>query len=637
MKKLFTLALMCMMMFCGLAQDPGTLDETYGVEGTVDFNPCNNIDMYPRVHVQDDGKILIVSKSRKDGANYYIGVTRQNPDGSIDETYGENGHAFFQQQMVYLNEPMATVLGDDGQLYIAGHIYADGAMNKGYILCIDQNGFANPYFGEEGYALYDRDNTVFYAIAIDSQGRVYVGGNTTSGAYDVALVQRYSAEGQLDTSFANNGNLILQETEVSSYIYSLCVVEDDKLLVGGLMYIPKDGFTSRIQDPRMWRVNQDGTLDETFGDGGCFTLSINEINASINDMDVQSDGKYIVAGWIETSDLNSDQVGRSEVFVTRVGLDGTMDMSFGENNDGMMIYDILSGSDGCRNMCKDIVVAHDDQIFGTVYTYNLVTATNSRVYVYNMNPDGTPNEDFAGAGLVPVPWEDIEVQSSGVDLQKDGKLLVTGYLYDGSIDYRLMSSRYYTSVAPEQGEEDGVSEIDIEVEVLTSTSAKVTITPNEYTSEYFYGILPKEEYNEYGEEFWIDYLYEYGMPTVGAVSGEVDDLEANTEYYVMAFGYNAAGERGEVALADFSTVGCIELNDIQFTVYPNPASEMIFVETEINEDAQVSILDVTGRCVKQVELSENVSSINIEDVESGVYFIKVQQGDNNSVRKLIVR
>lgn len=636
MKKLFTLALMCMMMFVGFAQDPGTLDEAYGVDGTVDFNPCNNIDMFPTIHVQEDGKILVVSKSRKDGANYYIGVTRQNPDGSIDETYGENGYSFFQQQMVYLNEAMATTLGNDGQLYIAGHIYADGVMNKGYILCVDQNGFANPYFGDNGYALYDRDNTVFYAIATDSQGRIYVGGSTTNGSFDIALVQRYTAEGQLDTSWGNNGNITFIEDGVSSYIYSLAVVEDDKLLVGGEMYIPKDGFLSRIQDPRMWRLNQDGSLDNTFGEGGCFTLNINLINASINVMRPQSDGKYIVAGWIETSDLENDMVGRSEVYVTRVNLDGSIDTSFGENNNGMVIYDILTGSDGCRNTCKDIVVAHDDQVFGTVYTFNLATGSNSRAYVFNLNADGTPNEDFAGTGLVPLPWNDIEVQTSGVDLQKDGKLLVAGYRYDGSIDYRLMTSRYNTSVAPEQGEEAGTAEIEIEVEVLSSTSVQLRFTPNEHTTEYFYGVLPKDQFEQYGEEFCVDYIYEYGMPTEGAVEGTMD-VEADSEYVVMAFGFNSEGERGTITTKDFSTVGCMELNKIQFSVYPNPASTMIYVETENDTDTQVSILDVTGRCVKQIEMSDNVSSINIEDVESGVYFIMVQQEGNSSVRKLVVK
>ena len=69
------------------------------------------------------------------------------------------------------------------------------------------------------------------------------------------------------------------------------------------------------------------------------------------------------------------------------------------------------------------------------------------------------------------------------------------------VDLNLMSSRIHTSVAPEQGGETGDSEIAIEVEVLSSISVKLTFTPNEYTTEYFYGVLPKDQYEQYGEEF----------------------------------------------------------------------------------------------------------------------------------------
>ena len=57
----------------------------------------------------------------------------------------------------------------------------------------------------------------------------------------------------------------------------------------------------------------------------------------------------------------------------------------------------------------------------------------------------------------------------------------------------------------------------------------------------------------------------------------------------------------------------------------------------MNDNAQVSIIDLTGRCVKEIEISGAVSTINIEDMERGVYFISVKQGDNNYVEKLVVK
>ena len=631
MKKLFTLAFM-LLMFVGFAQDPGTLDETYGNGGTVDFNPTDYRDLQATIHAQKDGKILIVSKSSIEGADYYICVTRQNPDGSIDETYGENGYAFFKYMTAAINEPFASVLTDDNYLYIAGHIYADGVMNKSYILCVDENGFADVNFGDNGYALSSLNEP--RALAMDSQGNLYIGGcvyyaNNTQ--FDVAMVERFTPEGELDLSYADNGKMWLTLEETSNYIYALDVDENDRLITGGNALFKKEGYYWGVPTPQLCRVNPDGSLDNTFGDNGSIFLGVSEGNAAVYSVDVQSDGKYLVLGYLDRSDVEND-IFSTGTYIARVTTDGEIDTSFGDN--GLTILEILKG-DQCHNYSREFVVAHDDQIFGTLYTQDLEN-NNYRVYAYNLNADGTLNEEFL-TGVVPLPWSDVEVLSLDVDMQRDGKLLVVGYRYDGTPDYRLLTSRLHTTVAPLNDDvETGTSEIAIEVEVLSPTSVKLTFTPNEYTTEYFYGVLPKDQYEQYGEEFCADYLYEYSMPTEGAVEGTMD-VEADTDYIVMAFGYNAEGERGTIATKDFSTIGCIELNDIQFTVYPNPATSMIYVEMENDKDTQVSILDVTGRCVKSAELKGNVSSINIEDVEKGVYFIMIQQGENNSVRKLVVK
>ena len=645
MKKLFTLALMCMMMFVGFAQDPGTLDETYGNGGTVVINPTQYLEENPSVLVQKDGKILIVSNSRKDGANYYICVTRQNPDGSIDETYGENGYAFFQQQMIYKNAPIfpnTIVLGEDGQLYIASKIYSDEVVSGANILCVDENGFINTNFGENGWALCDRDGTEFHDIAIDSQGRIYVAGFTGAGI-DVGFVQRYTPDGKLDTSWADNGNIIIDiDGRQLVYIDALTIVEDDKVLLGGIVCVEKTAYNDPIRDPRLWKLNQDGSFDTSFGNNGCFTMNVNEINAQIWDIELQSDGKYIVSGYSEIPDFDSDNnYGRTEVFVTRVTMSGELDGTFGDN--GITCCEIASGS-GCLNECFDIEVAHDDQIFGVVFTKDYVQ-NRFRQYAYNLNADGTFNEDFAGTGIVPLPWTEYpNGQALSLDIQKDGKVVVVGWVDEQPtnpdwVDINLISSRINTSVAPQQGEEVGTSEVAIEIGEITATTVELTFTPNEHTTEYFYGLLPKDQYEEYGEEFCVDYLYEYGMPTTGSVAGVMEDLEAETAYVVLAFGFNSEGERGTVTTEEFTTkpTSCAELNDIQFTVYPNPATTVVYVTRENDADAQVTILDVTGRCVKSVVMTENMSSINIDDVESGVYFIMVQQEGNSSVRKLVVK
>ena len=81
MKKIFTLALMCMLAFVGFAQDPGTYDESYGVNGVTNFAPSSSHDFLETILVQEDGKTITVGRSRYDGVNYDVFVSRQNTDG----------------------------------------------------------------------------------------------------------------------------------------------------------------------------------------------------------------------------------------------------------------------------------------------------------------------------------------------------------------------------------------------------------------------------------------------------------------------------------------------------------------------------------------------------------------------------
>lgn len=86
--------------------------------------------------------------------------------------------------------------------------------------------------------------------------------------------------------------------------------------------------------------------------------------------------------------------------------------------------------------------------------------------------------------------------------------------------------------------------------------------------------------------------------------------------------------------AGMATVNVAELNGKSFNFYPNPASEYVKINSEISDEAEVNIYDMTGRCVKNVRISDvNSATINISDIPEGVYFVAV----NGKVGKLVVR
>lgn len=76
-------------------------------------------------------------------------------------------------------------------------------------------------------------------------------------------------------------------------------------------------------------------------------------------------------------------------------------------------------------------------------------------------------------------------------------------------------------------------------------------------------------------------------------------------------------------------IGIAELENDEFKVYPNPANDIIYLETEnTNENLFISIIDMYGREVKQSKLQKE---INVEDLASGIYVLKIY----NSSKEII--
>lgn len=79
-----------------------------------------------------------------------------------------------------------------------------------------------------------------------------------------------------------------------------------------------------------------------------------------------------------------------------------------------------------------------------------------------------------------------------------------------------------------------------------------------------------------------------------------------------------------------------EISDIK--VYPNPASTVIYIESDKEFDGQMNFYTLDGRLVKSI-LPENSLKIkvNISDLNPGIYILKVSSGNNFISRKLVIR
>jgi hypothetical protein len=70
-----------------------------------------------------------------------------------------------------------------------------------------------------------------------------------------------------------------------------------------------------------------------------------------------------------------------------------------------------------------------------------------------------------------------------------------------------------------------------------------------------------------------------------------------------------------------------EYADAGIRVYPNPASDFLYIEGDFDMGSQVFIYDMTGRIVETVELTSNNTELNISYLPEGYYIVRI--GDGN--------
>ncbi|MGV3613115.1 MAG: T9SS type A sorting domain-containing protein [Fluviicola sp.] len=84
-----------------------------------------------------------------------------------------------------------------------------------------------------------------------------------------------------------------------------------------------------------------------------------------------------------------------------------------------------------------------------------------------------------------------------------------------------------------------------------------------------------------------------------------------------------------------------QFNAANLSVYPNPASDVVTVswDKEMITDMKLELIDFDGRIIRMESVSPNESSVpmDIRDLESGVYFIRLNDSNHPITRKLIIQ
>ncbi len=168
----------------------------------------------------------------------------------------------------------------------------------------------------------------------------------------------------------------------------------------------------------------DGSLDPTFGNGGIVTTDIGENDDLGMDVEVQPDGRIIVAGTSSNVDGTDSDFG-----LVRYNPDGSLDTTF--DTDGKLTTSFGTGYD----LASAIALQADGKIVAAGHTHN---GNDVDFALARYNPDGSLDITFDLDGKVTTPIGTGDDYGIDVALQPDGKIVVAGFSYNDPISTNVL-------------------------------------------------------------------------------------------------------------------------------------------------------------------------------------------------------
>jgi hypothetical protein len=108
------------------------------------------------------------------------------------------------------------------------------------------------------------------------------------------------------------------------------------------------------------------------------------------------------------------------------------------------------------------------------------------------------------------------------------------------------------------------------------------------------------------------------------------DMTDNTWYYTTS--------TPMVRMNFDPSVGVNEVeNNLGLRVFPNPSNEVINISINKEVSASLTLLDVSGKVVKTQSLNGISTSINTASLNSGVYFVTINDGTSVSTQKVVIK
>ncbi|WP_322111457.1 cadherin-like domain-containing protein, partial [Tistrella mobilis] len=394
----------------------GKLDTSFGTNGIVTLDSGGTFRPGTAL-LQSNGKLLISGTVSPSGGGTTAAVLISlNDDGSMDEGFGTSGVVVFNDAGVEFS--LFKVTADDtGRILVAGMNFTGAAgTTDGQLYRLLADGSIDTAFnGGAPLAIDLGGNETLLSVAVQDDGKIVVAGANDDGA----ILQRYNADGTLDTGFGSSGTVTIDDPDILESSQIVLPQSTGGMIVVN-MHVDAD---TGLPVTTLVRLTDDGSVDGSFGSGGSLVFTGN----LTTDATLLADGSMVFVGTHMTIS------GGATASIIKIGADGQLDTSFGTNGEVTFGDDLRSFTISSLTIDDngDLLLGGSylgcgcggDEIFAARFTTDGAPVTG-----FNMDP--THVEDGGFTAIDP----EIDIYDPELWLADDHEGMVITITRDGGAD-----------------------------------------------------------------------------------------------------------------------------------------------------------------------------------------------------------
>lgn len=416
-----------------IRNDAGKLDTAFAAHGRTQVYFAGSLSSLANgIAIDTQGRLLVAAKIGMPNGSRF-GLARLLEDGSADLGFGRQGSVIGQF------EPGCEAMGAkvlvlaNGNILLAGLHYEDAHRTLPALALFDSQGQPVAGFGKNGQCVVRLPGGLSQGmrdawlppgvpgaeacdVAVQDDGRILLLANHHFELADHAgLLIRLDNNGALDPSFNGRGFVMVRHLLMNSWLSSLLVQRDGRILVGGSINFPEEGLLARYQ--------ADGCLDEQFAVDGFMTFRAQGHSAQVSRVVQQENGDVLCFG-----------SSRDPMHCLAFKIHGTGQPD-NQCNAGLA-QRLEIGHTGCQWTAAQL------QPDGTVLTVGAtIGGVEADFIVGRYLPDGELDDEFGdGKGWIRTRLGRSLDTATCVVAQPDGNIVVGGYSLDGT--YKAIVARY---------------------------------------------------------------------------------------------------------------------------------------------------------------------------------------------------